>query len=223
VKGLDLQNHYEVLEVSPGARPEEIERAYRLASATWAEGSLALYSLFEDTDAAVVRERLGDAYLTLSDERARRAYDAATFETPPDPAPPASAPGLAVDADSLEVLEGAYDDIEISLDSALEGRVEGAAEGNDADFDGARLRRARMHRGVELEEIGRVTKVTLMYLQAIEDEAFDTLPAAVYARGFVTAYARAIGLDPKRVADSYMPRFEAASKGQGRGRLLGRG
>jgi cytoskeletal protein RodZ len=79
-----------------------------------------------------------------------------------------------------------------------------------------------MHRGVELEEIGRVTKVTLMYLQAIEDEAFDTLPAAVYARGFVAAYARAIGLDPNRVVDSYMPRFEAALKGKGRGGLLGR-
>jgi cytoskeletal protein RodZ len=61
-----------------------------------------------------------------------------------------------------------------------------------------------------------------MYLQAIEDEAFDTLPAAVYARGFVAAYARAIGLDPNRVVESYMPRFEAARKGKGRGGLLGR-
>ena len=217
-----MQNYYEVLEVSPGARPEEIERAYRLASATWAEGSLALYSLFEDADAAVVRERVRDAYQILSDERARRAYDAATFETPPHPAPASGTPGQVVESDPLGAREGGYDDMEISLDNALEGRVEGSGDGNDADFDGARLRRARMHRGVELEEIGRVTKVMLMYLQAIEDEAFDILPAAVYVRGFVTAYARAIGLDPTRVAESYMPRFEAARNGKDRGRLLGR-
>jgi flagellar biosynthesis protein FlhG len=78
-----------------------------------------------------------------------------------------------------------------------------------------------MQRGFEFEDISGVTKIGVAYLQGIEDEAFDSLPAAVYVRGFVTAYARAIGLDPKRVAASYMPRLEAARKGKGRGRLLG--
>ena len=40
MKALDVQNHYQVLEVSPGAPPEEIDRAYRLAEATWAEAGL---------------------------------------------------------------------------------------------------------------------------------------------------------------------------------------
>ena len=83
MKALDTLNHYEVLEIAPGARPEEIERAYRLANATWAEGSLALYSLFDDQAAAGMRERVDHAYRVLSNERSRRAYDQATFETPP--------------------------------------------------------------------------------------------------------------------------------------------
>ena len=37
---------------------------------------------------------------------------------------------------------------------------------------------------------------------------FDDLPAAVYVRGFVKGYASCIGLDPERVAKSYMPRCE---------------
>ena len=41
-------------------------------------------------------------------------------------------------------------------------------------------------------------------------DAFDSLPALVYARGFVSAYARAIGVDAEAVARSYMPRLEAA-------------
>ena len=212
MKALDMQNHYEVLEVSPQARPEEIERAYRLAKATWAEGSLALYSVFDDADAAVVRERIRDAYEVLSDERTRRAYDQQAFDLPPEPQPVEV--GQIAAAESLDE---DYDDMEVSLDRALEG----SGEVGDASYDGPCLRRARMHRGFELEEIAEITKIGAPYLQEIEDEAFDSLPAAVYVRGFVTAYARAIGLDPNRVAASYMPRLEAARKEKGRGRLLG--
>ena len=217
MKALDMQNHYEVLEVSPGARPEEIERAYRLATTTWAEGSLALYSVFDDADAAMVRERVRHAYRVLSDGRARRAYDQATFDSPPEPRPVR----IGRLHDGAPVDEN-YDDMEISLDDALEGTIEGAGEAGGADYDGPRLRRARMHRGFELEDIGEITKITVTHLQAIEDEAFDTLPAAVYVRGFVAAYVRAIGLDPKRVVTSYMARLEEARRGKARGRLLGR-
>jgi hypothetical protein len=41
-------------------------------------------------------------------------------------------------------------------------------------------------------------------------------------RGFVTAYARAIGLDPKRVASGYMARLEEARNSPRRTGLLGR-
>lgn len=212
MKALDTQNHYEVLEVSPGARPEEIERAYRLAKATWAQGSLALYSVFDDADAEAVRERIRDAYGVLSDERTRRAYDQEAFDLPPE-SQPVELAELAAD----EGLEEDYDDMEISLD----GTIEGSGESGHAVYDGPCLRRARMQRGFELEDISGVTKIGVAHLQGIEDEAFDSLPAAVYVRGFVAAYARAIGLDPKRVAASYMPCLEAARKGKGRGRLLG--
>lgn len=214
MKALSTQNHYEVLELAPGARSEDIERAYRLAASTWAEGSLALYSLFDDSDAAVMRERVREAYQVLSNERARRAYDRAHFDAPPEQ------PRVEIGRlHNVEPLPEDYDDIEISLESALERNLDGSAEGLEADYDGARLRRSRMHRGIELQHVAETTKVALHYLQAIEDESFDSLPAAVYVRGFVTAYARTIGLDGKRVADSYMPRFEEARKEKGRGRL----
>lgn len=207
MKSLDTANLYEVLDVAPGARPEEIERAYRMASATWAEGSLALYSLFEDKEAAVVRERLRYAYRILSDADSRRTYDEETFDSLPEGPPAEPAAGELADADFKE----RADDVELSLDAALEGSLAGDSEQDD-EFDGPRLRRLRMHRGLDLDEIADITKVNSKYLRCIEEEAFDGLPAPVYVRGFVSAYAQTIGLNPQRVVASYMLRLEEGTK-----------
>ena len=84
------------------------------------------------------------------------------------------------------------------------------------------MRRARLNHGIELEEIQRVTKVNPAYLEFIEEERFEDLPAAVYVRGFVMGYAGCIGLEPKRVADSYMQRYEAV-QGKPKRSLFSRG
>jgi flagellar biosynthesis protein FlhG len=157
-----------------------------------------------------MRERVREAYRVLSNERSRRAYDQAIFETPPERRP-VEIGRLA----GIEPLDEAYEDVE--LDGVLDAKASGDTP--ELEYDGARLRRARMNRGIELGDVGRTTKVNPKYLHAIEDEAFDDLPASVYVRGFVTSYAQAIGLDGKRVADSFMPRLEAARREKGRGLL----
>jgi flagellar biosynthesis protein FlhG len=215
--GIDVgqQNHYEVLEVGRGARSEEIERAYRMATATWSEGSLALYSLFDDEEASLVRERIVDAYHTLSDEEARSAYDLEVFGEPVEPEPEALAEAGEAEAGAPE--PEAFDDLAAALDSTLEDGVD-----QQDTYGGPQLRRMRMQRGIEIPDIAEITKVSGRYLTSIEEEDFQELPAAVYVRGFVTAYALAIGLDPQKVAASYMPRFDEARQGKSRGRLLGR-
>jgi flagellar biosynthesis protein FlhG len=204
VRAIGEQTHYEVLEVSPQATQNELERAYRVARAAYAEGSLAHYSVFDGLEAAAILERVEQAWGVLSDPGARAAYDAAldrhgAADEPrsaprrPPPAPP-----------RLDVIEEVGD------------------PEDDAEFDGASLRRMRLRRGIDLEQIAQVTKVNPRYLRCIEEESFEDLPAAVYVRGFVTAYARAIRLDAGQVAARYMERFFAARDGGRRPRLLGR-
>lgn len=60
---------------------------------------------------------------------------------------------------------------------------------------GAWLRTERLRRGDSLAEVERDIHVTRAYLEAIEEEHFDVLPAPVYTRGFVRLYARRLGLD----------------------------
>lgn len=71
---------------------------------------------------------------------------------------------------------------------------------------GQYLRKARERRQISLEEISRVTRVGIRYLEALEREAFDALPADVYVRGYLRAFARELGLDPEET----MARYEAA-------------
>jgi helix-turn-helix protein/DnaJ-like protein len=72
---------------------------------------------------------------------------------------------------------------------------------------GALLRRYREERGVSLREIANQSKIGTRYLEYIEGDRLDMLPAAVYLRGFLQEYARALGLDPRRTANAYMAQF----------------
>jgi len=72
---------------------------------------------------------------------------------------------------------------------------------------GAVLRRYREERGVSLREIANQSKVGTRYLQYIEGDRLDMLPAPVYLRGFLQEYARALGLDPRQTANAYMAQF----------------
>ena len=198
MKPLFEQDHYEILEVRRGAAPEEIERAYRLALATYAEDSLAGYSVFEEGDAAAIRENIELAYRTLADPTARKSYDTALSRSEAATARAgAELPTGSADFSAPEPQPETLD----ALDEADE---------DSGDFDGSRLRRARLRQGVELGEIAGVTKVSPTYLSFIEEERFDDLPANVYVRGFVMGYATCLGLDPQRVARSYMKRCEAS-------------
>ena len=60
---------------------------------------------------------------------------------------------------------------------------------------GAWLRARREARGYDIERVERETRIDRGYVQAIEREQYDLLPAPVYARGFVRGYARYLGLD----------------------------
>jgi flagellar biosynthesis protein FlhG len=191
MKPISEQDHYEILEVAPDAPREEIERAYRLARATYDDHSLAGYSVFGEGDAQALLQRIDAAYRVLSNEESRRAYTESLHGGVP----------LAEVAAPLDELAGSEEFAEVEEESG--------------DFDGSRLRRTRMRCGLEIEEIAGITKVNPTYLRFIEEERFSELPAPVYVRGFVSAYASCMGLDASRVAASYMQRLQD-HRGRGR-------
>lgn len=68
---------------------------------------------------------------------------------------------------------------------------------------GGYLRRERELKNLSLAEVAKNTKVKLQHLRAIEEEEYAALPPATYVRGFLLAYARALGLDPNDIILRY--------------------
>ena len=69
---------------------------------------------------------------------------------------------------------------------------------------GEELRRQREIRNISLKEIADATKISKRYLEAIEKDDYQTLPAPVFTRGFVREYARYLGLNAEDMVDRYM-------------------
>lgn len=74
-------------------------------------------------------------------------------------------------------------------------------------FDGRFLRGVRELRGLGLEELARTTRISARYLEAIEDNGYDRLPAGTFVRGYVRTMARLLELDEAAVAEGYMALF----------------
>jgi hypothetical protein len=72
---------------------------------------------------------------------------------------------------------------------------------------GNSLREARVRQGLDYTDIELATKVRAKYLQALEDERFELLPAQPYVKGFLRTYAEFLGLDGQLYVDEYNSRY----------------
>ena len=68
---------------------------------------------------------------------------------------------------------------------------------------GSYIKHERELRGVPLEEISRITKIHIRFLEALEDNRFDDLPGEVFIKGYIKSYANIIGSDVDEMLNSY--------------------
>jgi len=68
---------------------------------------------------------------------------------------------------------------------------------------GEHLKREREMRGVSLEEISAATRISLRFLEALENEQWERLPGGIFNRGFIRSVARFLGLDEDGLVAEY--------------------
>lgn len=71
---------------------------------------------------------------------------------------------------------------------------------------GGSLREARRRLGLELSEAEAATLIRARYLEALEHDRFDDLPAGAYRVVFLREYAEFLGLDSRILVDEYLLR-----------------
>jgi len=77
---------------------------------------------------------------------------------------------------------------------------------------GETLRRERLRRGLNLDQVAAETKISMHLLEAIELDRFDRLPGGVFARNFVRQYARMLHIDEEEILAAFRQQFEESAE-----------
>jgi cytoskeletal protein RodZ len=68
---------------------------------------------------------------------------------------------------------------------------------------GEYLKKERELRGVTIDEISHITRISSRFLFSLEKDDYGSLPSDVFVKGFLRAYAKCVGLDPNEVISIY--------------------
>ena len=77
---------------------------------------------------------------------------------------------------------------------------------------GEDLRMERLSRGIALEEITAVTKISQHFLVALEQDRFRLLPGGILSKGIVRGYTGALGLDQHDWTERFMKAYVASGQ-----------
>jgi flagellar biosynthesis protein FlhG len=221
LKKIEDMNYYELLEVSYRASAQEIHKAYERVRKIYDPNSIALYSLFSPEETEKIRQRVEDAYRTLIYDENRRDYDRTLRDIPitPEPpqpelryqprppAPPTVVPRVEERPPAPQTLRAAPPQPTPAPPAVPE--VPQPAPPDITEFTGAVLKMLRELRGLSTRNVADATKLSMRYIEAIEDDSYKKLPARPYLRGFLFSYARALGYEPHRIVNDYLKRYDA--------------
>jgi cytoskeletal protein RodZ len=68
---------------------------------------------------------------------------------------------------------------------------------------GSDLKSARESKKIPLETISLKTKIPVKYLEALEEDNYGVFPSQTYAKGFIRAYCKVVGLDANKMTKEF--------------------
>lgn len=201
-------NYYELLSIPYNASSFEIRQAYKHILAIYEENSLATYSLFVEDERKVILSKIEDAFLTLIDDKKRKAYDNNLVNIGE------VSDNIFTDKEQKKAIP-IFQKSEARTSNNSLARIKKKIQEKEAadlattmlksdQITGKDLRNLRESLGIELEEIFQATKISPTALAAIEKDDMANLPPKIYLISFLKSYAEALQLDPKQVVEGYI-------------------
>jgi len=200
------ETYYDVLKVDSKATIAEIVAAYHSAKNAFSRDSVATYSLFSPEEVQVILDRLEQAFLHLSNLDRKREYDRRLEERAQNGEVPSmtelerkqNAQLLPKDAESGKGGMG-------SMTSPIPPlTTSDLTPFSSENITGPLFREVREKRALSQDDVCRITKIPLKFIQAIEADNMKGLPARVYLQGFVKNMANLYRLDPKLASKAYL-------------------
>ncbi len=217
----NMDSYYAILNISPSASREVIEKAYFEAKSSLRSNSLASYGLMDSEQPKAILEELSQAYKTLTNPTLRKKYDnvqdqwyskglqdVTNLKVQTSIEPEAQEPQTPVHLKKPSVASfDLYIHKEYTTDLKMEEKIE-KADLIDGDF----LKSVREYKNITIKEMMTYTKLTERYITAMEEMNIQMLPALVYVRGFVTQYAKGLQLNSERIAPIYIRQLQSIQK-----------
>lgn len=197
-------NYYDILELNANSAQHEVTKAYERAKATYSGDNPAIYTIFSEQEARELLVLIEEAYSILGNKNLRSVYD-------------------------QRLLSGRFQLEDLSYDAIITASKQSFPEPkteekkadykkNDAfekeiaareEWGGDFLAKVREYKQITTQKMSEITKINHYYIKSIEKMDPQSLPAPVFIRGYVVQMAKLLGLDEKRVADSYMKVLKA--------------
>lgn len=79
---------------------------------------------------------------------------------------------------------------------------------------GEMLKDERLSHRINLPDLAKRTRIRLEYLEALENNQFEKLPAATFVKGYVKIYAQLFGFDPQPLLALLRRDYKESAKGK---------
>ncbi len=213
MRTFENDNYYQILQVATTAGTDEIKRAYRDALALYEKESIVTYSLFSEEQRDILLQAIEVAFATLVNENKRAAYNQMLIDT--------GQVDATIFSKQAQRQLAVYSDVSsTSREKSLSQWVRKKTDEIEIKqlieeihskemLSGKELMQLREALGIEIPEIYAITKISNDTLKMIEANQFKDLPATIYLKQFLKAYANILQLDSQHVVEGYLKYMDA--------------
>lgn len=196
------------MEVSKNSTSKEIKAVYLKICHAYDSNNLATYPLMEKEQCKAMLRRINEAYSVIIDPIKRQKYNLAHGINMDE-----SYRSHVYDKENLKDVRyySKIKNIIILKKFALHFDIDEKFEQKISDtliYTGEFLKKIREYKNVNLKQLAERTKISQMYLVAIESDNLSALPNIAYVRGFIYQYAKYLKLNVSFVTTSYIDYIE---------------